>query len=144
MSFLRSVLKSGMCLLLAATAHAHEQHEPGHIASPEQYELLLESEHALVLKMVLRPGESDSFHRHNNETVYFEKGSKLKIEAHGSEPIVADVPDGHVMWHEAWIHKVTNLGEQTAIAIIVEEKQERFSMVFTDNTEALLWHVITY
>ncbi|GEA05242.1 hypothetical protein KUL42_00030 [Alteromonas sp. KUL42] len=124
MSFLRSVLKSGLCLFLAATAntHAHEQHEPGHIASPEQYELLLENERALVLKMVLKPGESDSFHRHNNETVYFEKGSKLKIEALGAEPIVADVPDGHVMSHEAWTHRVTNLGEQTAIAIIVEEK----------------------
>lgn len=124
MSFLPPVLKSGLCLLLAATAniHAHMQYEPGHIASPQQYELLLENEQALVLKMVLNPGESDSFHSHNNETVYFEKGSKLKIETLGGEPIVTDVPDGHVMWHKAWTHRVTNLGEQTAIAIIVEEK----------------------
>tara|TARA_B100001123_G_scaffold13347_1_gene15340 strand:- start:634 stop:1008 length:375 start_codon:yes stop_codon:yes gene_type:complete len=124
MSFLRPVWKSGLCFLFAASAntHAHEQHEPGHIASPQKYEILLENERALVLKMVLKPGESDSFHRHNNETVYFEKGSKLKIETLGGEQIVADVPDGHVMWHEAWTHRVTNLGEQTAIAIIVEEK----------------------
>mgnify|MGYP000509995076 CR=1 FL=1 len=74
-----SILRAGLFLLLAATAnsHANEQHESGHIASPEKYELLLENERALVLKMVLKPGESDSFHRHNNETVYFEKGSKL-------------------------------------------------------------------
>ena len=119
-----SILRAGLFLLLAATAnsHANEQHESGHIASPEKYELLLENERALVLKMVLKPGESDSFHRHNNETVYFEKGSKLKIETPGGEPIIADVPDGHVMWHEAWTHRVTNLGEQTAVAIIVEEK----------------------
>ena len=124
MSFLRPVWKTGLCLLLAASAnaYAHEQHEPGHIASPEMYEVLLENDRALVLKMVLKPGESDAFHRHNNETVYFEKGSKLKIETLGGEQIVADVPDGHVMWHEAWTHRVTNLGEQTAIAIIVEEK----------------------
>lgn len=124
MSILRAILKSALFLLIAATVntHAHEQYDPGHIASPEQYELLLENERALVLKMVLKPGESDSFHRHNTETVYFEKGSKLKIETLGGEPIVADVPDGHVMWHEAWTHRVTNLGEQTAIAIIVEEK----------------------
>ena len=124
MSFLRPVWKSGLCLLLATSAntHAHEQHEPGHIASPQMYELLLENERALVLKIMLKPGESDAFHRHNNETVYFEKGSKLKIETLGGEPVVADVPDGHVMWHEAWTHRVTNLGEQTAIAIIVEEK----------------------
>ena len=124
MSFLRPVLKSGLCFLLTATAntYAQEQRESGHIASPQKYELLLENERALVLKMVLKPGESDAFHRHNNETVYFEKGSKLKIETFGGEPIIADVPDGHVMWHEAWTHRVTNLGEQTAIAIIVEEK----------------------
>ncbi|MDG6097754.1 hypothetical protein EXU34_09875 [Alteromonas sp. ZYF713] len=124
MSFLRPVLKSGLCLFLAVTAnaHAHEQHEPGHIASPLQYEMLLENDRALVLKMVLKPGESDAFHRHNNETVYFEKGSKLKIETLGGESVIADVPDGHVMWHEAWTHRVTNLGEQTAIAIIIEEK----------------------
>lgn len=124
MSFLRPVWKTGLCLLLAASAnaYAHEQHEPGHIASPEMYEVLLENDRALVLKMVLKPGESDAFHRHNNETVYFEQGSKLKIETPGGESVVVDVPDGHVMWHEAWTHRVTNVGEQTAIAIIVEEK----------------------
>ena len=124
MSFLRPVWKTGLCLLLAASAnaYAHEQHEPGHIASPEMYEVLLENDRALVLKMVLKPGESDAFHRHNTETVYFEQGSKLKIETPGGESVVADVPDGHVMWHEAWTHRVTNVGEQTAIAIIVEEK----------------------
>lgn len=124
MSISGAILKSALFLLIAVTAntHAHQQHESGHIASPEQYQLLLENERVLVLKMVLRPGESDSFHRHNNETVYFEKGSKLKIETLDDESIVADIPDGHVMWHEAWTHRVTNLGDQTAIAIIVEEK----------------------
>lgn len=119
-----SILRASLFLLLAATAntHANEQHDSGHIASPEHYELLFENERVLVLKMVLKPGESDSLHRHNNETVYFQKGSKLKIETLGGEPIVADVPDGHVMWHEAWTHRVTNLGDQTAVAIIVEEK----------------------
>ncbi len=124
MSILRAILKSTLFLLIAVTVstHAHQQHESGHIASPEHYQLLLENERALVLKMVLKPGESDSFHRHNNETVYFQKGSELKIETLDGESIVADVPDGHVMWHEAWTHRVTNLGDQTAIAIIVEEK----------------------
>jgi len=119
-----SILRVGLILLLAVTAntYAAERHKSGHVASPEQYDLLLENERALVLKMVLKPGESDSFHRHNNETVYFEKGSKLRIETLGGETIVADIPDGHVMWHKAWTHKVTNLGEKTAIAIIIEEK----------------------
>ena len=118
------ILRVGLFLLVAAAANAYaeDHHESGHIASPQQYDLLLDNERALGLKMVLKPGESDSFHRHNNETVYFEKGSKLRIEMLGGETIVADIPDGHVMWHEAWTHRVTNLGEKTAIAIIVEEK----------------------
>ncbi|GGW93175.1 hypothetical protein [Alteromonas halophila] len=124
MLILRAVLICGLFFLLtvASGAFANSQYGSGHTASPKQYELLLENDLVLVLKMTLKPGESDSFHRHNNETVYFEKGSKLKIEPLGGEPIVADVPDEHVMWHEAWTHKVTNLGEQTAVAIIVEEK----------------------
>lgn len=118
------ILRVGLFLLVAAAANAYaeDHHESGHVASPQHYDLLLDNERALVLKMVLKPGESDSFHRHNNETVYFEKGSKLRIETLGGETIIADIPDGHVMWHEAWTHRVTNLGEKTAIAIIVEEK----------------------
>lgn len=124
MPSIRSTLTSGLCFLLAVTAevHANDEYETGHIASPQQYELLMENEQVLVLKMVLKPGESDSFHRHHNETVYFQKGSKLKIETQGGEMIEADIPDGHVMWHEAWTHRVTNVGNETAIAIIVEEK----------------------
>jgi hypothetical protein len=32
------------------------------------------------------------------------------------------VPDGHVMWHEAWTHQVTNTGSEPVTAIIVEAK----------------------
>ena len=97
-------------------------HQPAHLASPEQYSLLLENESVLVLKMVLEPGEADMTHSHSNETVYFEKGGQLTITENGI-PFVVDVPDGHVMWHSAWSHQVTNTGDTTVTAIIVEEKR---------------------
>lgn len=34
----------------------------------------------------------------------------------------ANVPDGHVMWHQAWSHQVTNVGDTEVVAIIVEER----------------------
>jgi hypothetical protein len=34
----------------------------------------------------------------------------------------ADIPDGHVMWHEEWTHRVENLGTTDIQAIIVETK----------------------
>ncbi|MCG8671974.1 MAG: hypothetical protein MI867_21400 [Pseudomonadales bacterium] len=93
-----------------------------HIASPEAYELLLENEEVIVIRMVLKPGQADKLHRHNNETVYFEKGGKLKISEHQGESFEAEIPDGHVMWHKAWAHQVTNVGTSEVIAIIVEDK----------------------
>ncbi|GAA5216843.1 hypothetical protein ACFSJ3_13280 [Corallincola platygyrae] len=118
------VLSSGALLLLfmlpgLSMASAFK---PAHIASPEQYQLLLENEQVLVLKMVLQPGEADTIHRHHDETVYFEKGGTLTITEGDGKSIVAEVPDGHVMWHPAWVHQVTNSGDTTVVAIIVEKK----------------------
>ena len=90
-------------LLISLTNLALGEHfAAGHVASPEQYEVLLDNEHVLVLRMSLQPGESDKTHLHQNETVYFEKGGKLKITEHNGETIIAEVPNGHVMWHQAW------------------------------------------
>ena len=76
----------------------------------------------LVLEMVLEPGESDRPHDHRDETVYFQKGGSLRITLPGGDAMDVTVPDGHVMWHEAWSHQVTNTGTRPVMAIIVEEK----------------------
>ena len=34
----------------------------------------------------------------------------------------AEIPDGHVMWHEEWTHTVENIGSSDIKAIIVEAK----------------------
>jgi mannose-6-phosphate isomerase-like protein (cupin superfamily) len=111
-------------LTFAAAATASDTHsQPAHIASPDQYDLLLENDRVLVLKMVLEAGEQDLWHHHRAETVYFERGGTLEISVPGEEPIVANVPTGHVMAHGAWTHRVRNLGNEPIVAIIVEQKQ---------------------
>ncbi|GAA5316774.1 MAG: hypothetical protein AseanaTS_19780 [Candidatus Pelagadaptatus aseana] len=84
--------------------------------------MLLETDDVLVLKMVLQPGEQDTAHSHHNETVYFQKGGTLKISEPGKGAMEVAVPDGHVMWHKAWNHQVTNIGDSEVVAIIVEQK----------------------
>ena len=90
--------------------------------APNNYKSLMENEHVRVLEMTLRPGERDAEHSHPSETVYFIKGGKLKIHLPGGEAMEADIPDGHVMWHEEWTHSVENLGTTDVHAIIVETK----------------------
>ncbi|WP_394224771.1 cupin domain-containing protein [Pseudoalteromonas spongiae] len=96
--------------------------KPAHIASPNQYELLLDNEEVTVLKMTLKPGEQDNWHKHNAETVYFEKGGKATITT-SEKDMTLEIPDGYVMWHDQWEHQVKNVGKTTITAIIVEKKQ---------------------
>ncbi|WNC67037.1 hypothetical protein RI845_10905 [Thalassotalea nanhaiensis] len=98
----------------AASVHAH-------LASPDKYEVLLENEQVLVLRMTLKPGEQDKWHKHNAETVYFEAGGKVKITTRKGANTL-DIADGFTMWHESWEHQVTNIGDNTITAIIVEQK----------------------
>jgi D-alanyl-D-alanine dipeptidase len=93
-----------------------------HQASPEQYKVLTENDEVLVLEMLLQPSQADIMHSHRNETVYFEKGGTLRISLENGESVDVTVPDGHVMWHEAWTHQVTNIGDTVVKAIIVESK----------------------
>ena len=96
-------------------------HVAAHIASPEQYTLLFENDAVMVIKMILKPGEADIPHGHHNETVYFQQGGTLKITENG-KAFEVKVPDGHIMYHEAWEHQVTNIGNTEVVAIIVEQK----------------------
>ncbi|WP_462175507.1 cupin domain-containing protein [Pseudoalteromonas gelatinilytica] len=95
--------------------------DPAHIASPNQYEVLHENEEVLVLKMTLKPNEQDNWHKHNAETVYFEKGGKATITT-AEKDMTLEIPNGYVMWHDQWEHQVKNVGDTTITAIIVEKK----------------------
>ena len=92
--------------------------------SPNNYKTLLENDQVRVLQMELRAGEMDQTHSHPSETVYFVRGGKIKIHLPDGGVAEADIPDGHVMWNEAWTHQVENVGTSDILAIIVESNQK--------------------
>ena len=93
--------------------------------SPNNYRVLLENDHVRVLEMNLRAGEKDEEHSHPAETVYFITGGKAKIQLPDGQTMEVALPDGHVMWNEAWTHQVENVGESDIRAIIVEDQRGR-------------------
>jgi len=91
-------------------------------SSPKNYKLLLENDKVRVMEMRVAAGETDNEHSHRDETVYFIKGGKARIHLPSGEKPELEIPDGHVMWHEAWTHRVENIGSTEIYAIIVEPK----------------------
>jgi mannose-6-phosphate isomerase-like protein (cupin superfamily) len=91
-------------------------------ASPANYKTLLENDHVRVLEMTLKAGDKDQVHSHPSEVAYFVKGGQVKIHLPDGQIMEADIPDGHVMWHEEWTHQVENVGSRDVYAIVVESK----------------------
>lgn len=117
-----TTLLIGLVSIIMCSPHAFSAQLPhAHIASPNHYEVLLDNSEVLVLRMTLAPGEQDNWHTHNAETVYFETGGKATISTKESQTTL-EIPNGYVMWHDAWTHQVKNEGETTITAIIVESK----------------------
>ena len=46
----------------------------------------------------------------------------MKISLADGNSMEADIPDGHVMWHEEWAHTVSNIGDEDLRAIVVEKQ----------------------
>lgn len=90
--------------------------------SPGHYTIMFENEHVRVLEMSLKAGEIDNMHSHPSETVYFIRGGKLRVHFADAEAAELEVPDGGVMWHEPWTHRVENAGSSDVLAVIVENK----------------------
>ncbi len=90
--------------------------------SPGNYKLLFENEHVRVLQMSLNAGEIDNEHSHPSETVYFIRGGKLRVHLPDADAVELEVPDGGVIWHEPWTHRVENAGNSDVLAVIVENK----------------------
>ena len=88
--------------------------------SSKNYKLLLENDKVRVIEMTLPAGESDTEHSHRDETVHFIKGGKAKVHLPDGNNVVLEIPDGHTMWHEAWTHRVENIGDTEIKALIVE------------------------
>ncbi len=91
--------------------------------SPNEYKLLYEDDDIRVVDMNLPAGVSDTEHSHPNEVVYFITGGKARIHV-GDESMEVEVPNGHVMVHDPWTHRVENIGDTDIHAIIVEKKKD--------------------
>ncbi len=91
------------------------------VAASDNYKLLSEEGKIRVIEMNLRVGEIDNEHSHHSETVYFIQGSKVRIHLPDGESMEADIPNGHVMHHGPWTHRVENIGDKDIKAIIVEQ-----------------------
>ncbi len=90
--------------------------------SPNNYRLLLEDGDYRLVEMSLPSGTSDIEHSHPNEMVYFITGGKVRIHLPGGESVELELPDGHVMKHEPWTHRVENIGATDIKAILFERK----------------------
>ena len=90
--------------------------------SGANYKVLMENDVVRVLDMDLKVGTSDVMHSHPAETVYFITGGKVKVHLPDGGTADLEPPDGFVMWHEAWTHRVENVGTTDIHAIIVEPK----------------------
>jgi len=91
-------------------------------ASPDNYKLLHEEDEIRLIEMTLNAGETDNQHSHKDELVYFVSGGNVRIHLPDGQSMDAEVPDGHVMAHEAWTHTVQNTGSKNVKAIIFEKK----------------------
>ena len=121
---MKKVVLSGVFSVLLFENALAEDTKVGsaHIESKNQYELVLESEVVTALKMTLKPGEQDNWHKHNAETIYLEKGGKATITT-SEKDMTLKIPNGYMMWHDQWEHQVKNVGDTTITAIIVEKRK---------------------
>lgn len=92
-------------------------------ASPEYYRLLSQEGNVRVIEMRLPAGEADNLHSHHTETVYFVSGGLARITV-GDEAMEIEIPDGHVLHHGPWTHRVENIGESEIHAVIFERMPE--------------------
>jgi mannose-6-phosphate isomerase-like protein (cupin superfamily) len=90
--------------------------------SPDNYRLLLEDGDYRMVEMSLPAGTSDIEHSHPNEMVYFITGGKARIHLTDGKFVELEIPDGHVMKHEPWAHRVENIGATHIKAVLFERK----------------------
>jgi quercetin dioxygenase-like cupin family protein len=91
--------------------------------APEVYTVMSVDERARIMEMKLPAGASDREHSHPAEVAFFLKGGKARIHLPDGESMEVEVPDGGLISHEAWTHRVENIGETDIHAIIFELQQ---------------------
>ncbi len=87
-------------------------------------EILNETKKTRTLKCTFPPGVGHEKHYHLPHTGYTLKGSRFEMTAEDGSVNVVDVPGGY-SWSkdEISIHNVLNVGDSTAVFLIIEEKE---------------------
>ena len=91
-----------------------------HQSSPNYYNLLLEDPRVRVVDFSLPAGKTDNWHRHPHEAFYVLEAGTIRIHQRDGSYIDATFRKGDVTSHEAWVHKVQNIGTSRFRAIIFE------------------------
>jgi quercetin dioxygenase-like cupin family protein len=92
------------------------------VVLPDNYNLLGENDQFRVVEMIVKAGESDIEHSHPSEAAYFIRGSKVRVHLPDGNADELDIPDGFLLIHDAWTHRVENIGDKDVHAIVFELK----------------------
>jgi len=92
------------------------------VVSPDNYKVIGETDGFRIVEMIVKAGESDNEHSHPNEAAYFISGSKVRVHLPDGNSDEMDIPDGFVLIHDAWTHRVENIGDTDIHAIVFEPK----------------------
>ena len=86
-------------------------------------EILNETKKTRVLKCTFPPGVGHEKHYHAPHTGYTIKGSRFKMISEDGTVNIVDVKSGG-SWskEEISVHEVQNIGDSTAVFLIIEEK----------------------
>jgi quercetin dioxygenase-like cupin family protein len=92
---------------------------------PVGQRVLLENEHVRVWQVSLAPGETQPLHRHDHPyLVIAVQGAMNVVETVDGHVIDAPEPTGSVVFREPGAtHTLTNIGETTYVARLVELKR---------------------
>ena len=89
-------------------------------------DLLFENDRVRVWAMTLQPGETSSYHRHENDYLFvYTTPSSIRSEIAGKEGPAREFDDGYVQYTEVGSgieHSITTVAESVHRQIIVEMK----------------------
>ena len=74
------------------------------------YKTVWEEGDRRAVEVTLPAGTSDIEHSHPSEVAYFIAGGKVKVHLENSQTMEAEFRDGSVLPHDAWTHRVENVG----------------------------------
>jgi hypothetical protein len=92
--------------------------------APHAYRVLFDNDRVRVLEVQMQPGERTELHAHPDAVWHLTVPIKARFTAPDGTAVEGEFPAG-VMWRDAEIHAVENIGKDPFAGIAVELKQLR-------------------